>query len=119
MKYTSNAVGMTPEILKRKLGAEYLVPVTIAASEFAYTEVVKAGTPIDKDGKIAVDTTVDEYTSVSNAVGILLNDVFVENPNGSLIKAFAVVNTDNCPKESTVSVITDAVKAALPLVVFE
>lgn len=119
MKYTSNAVGMTPEILKRKLGAEYLVPVTIASSEFAYTEVIKAGTPIDKDGKVAEDTVIDEYTSVSNAVGILLNDVFVENPNGSLIKAFAVVNTDNCPKNDNVSVITDATKAALPLVVFE
>ena len=119
MKYSSNTVGMTAEILKRKLGAEYFVPVTIASSEFAYTDVVKAGTPIDKDGKIAEDTVVDEYTSVSNAVGILLNDVFVENPNGSLIKAFAVVNTDNCPKNDNVSVITDAVKAALPLICFE
>ena len=119
MKFATSNVEMTKEILKRKLGGEYFVPVTIASSEFAYTDVIKAGTPIDKDGKVAEDTVVDEYTSTSNAVGILLNDVYVTNPNGSLIKAFAVVNTANCPKVTNVSVITDAVKAALPLIVFE
>lgn len=120
MNFTSNAVEMTPEILKRKLGGEYLVPVTIAATEFAYTEVIKAGTPIAADGTVAKDTVVDEYTSTSNAVGILLNDVYVENPNGSLIKAFAAVNTANCPVDAEEhSVITDAVKAALPLIAFE
>ena len=119
MVFNSNAVEMTKEILKRKLGAEYMVPVTIASTEFAYTDVIKAGTPIAADGTVAEDTVVDEYTSVSNAVGILLNDVYVTNPNGSLIKAFAVVNKDNCPKPDDTSVITDAVKAALPLIVFE
>lgn len=119
MIYNSNAVEMTKEILKRKLGAEYMVPVTIASTEFAYTDVIAAGTPIAADGTVAEDTVVDEYTSTSNAVGILLNDVYVTNPNGSLIKAFAVVNTANCPVESDTSVITDAVKAALPLIVFE
>ena len=118
MNYSSNTVGETKEILKRKLGGEYLVPVTIAASEFAYTAVIKAGTPIDKDGKVAEDTEYGGVTT-SNAVGILLNDVYVDNPNGSLIKAFAVVNTANCPVVSTVSVITDYVKAALPLIKFE
>lgn len=119
MNFTSSAVEMTSEILKRKLGGEYLVPVTIAATEFAYTEVIKAGTPIAADGTVAKDTVVDEYTSTSNAVGILLNDVLVSNPNGSLIKAFAAVNVANCPKVDNVSVITDAVKAALPLIAFE
>lgn len=118
MKFDSNAINMTPEILKRKLGAEYLVPVTIASSEFAYTDVIKAGTPINKDGEVAEDTEYGGVTT-SDAVGILLNDVYVENPNGSLIKAFAVVNTDNCPKVDNVSVITDYVKAALPLICFE
>ena len=118
MIYASNAVNMTPEILKRKLGSEYLVPVTIAATEFAYTDVIKAGTPINKDGEVAEDTEYGGATT-SDAVGILLNDVYAENPNGSLINAFAVVNTANCPVVSTVSVITDAVKAALPLICFE
>ena len=119
MNFTTSAVEMTPEILKRKLGGEYFVPVTIASSEFAYTDVIAAGTPIAADGTVAEDTVVDEYTSTSNAVGILLNDVYVGNPNGSLIKAFAAVNTANCPVVSETSVITDAVKAALPLIVFE
>lgn len=118
MIYASNAVNMTPEILKRKLGSEYLVPVTIAATEFAYKDVIKAGTPINKDGEVAEDTEYGGATT-SDAVGILLNDVYAENPNGSLIKAFAVVNTDNCPKVDNVSVITNYVKAALPLIVFE
>ena len=118
MNFTSNAVEMTPEILKRKLGGEYLVPVTIASSEFAYTDVIKAGTPINGDGEVASDTEYGGATT-SDAVGILLNDVYVENPNGSLIKAFAAVNVANCPKVDNVSVITDAVKAALPLIAFE
>ena len=118
MNFSSNAVAMTPEILKRKLGAEYLGPVTIAATEFAYTDVIKAGTPINKDGEVAEDTEYGGVTT-SDAVGILLNDVYIDNPNGSLIKAFAVVNTDNCPKVDNVSVITDYVKAALPLIQFE
>ena len=118
MKFSENAVAMTPEILKRKLGGEYLVPVTIASTEFAYTDVIPAGTPINADGEVAEDT---EYGGVytSDAVGILLNDVYVENPNGSLIKAFAAVNTANCPKVDNVSVITEYVKAALPLIIFE
>ena len=118
MNFSENAVAMTPEILKRKLGGEYLVPVTIASTEFAYTDVIKAGTPINADGEVAEDT---EYGGVytSDAVGILLNDVYVENPSGSLIKAFAAVNTANCPKVENVSVITDYVKAALPLIIFE
>ena len=118
MKFSDNAVAMTPEILKRKLGGEYLVPVTIASTEFAYTDVIPAGTPINADGEVAEDT---EYGGVytSDAVGILLNDVYVENPNGSLIKAFAAVNTANCPKVDNVSVITEYVKAALPLIIFE
>ena len=118
MKFAESSVNMTPEILKRKLGGEYLVPVTIASSEFAYTTVIKAGTPINADGEVAEDTEYGGVTT-SDAVGILLNDVYVENPNGSLIKAFAAVNTANCPKVDNVSVITDYVKAALPLIIFE
>lgn len=118
MNFSTNNVAMTPEILKRKLGGEYLVPVTIASSEFAYTDVIKAGTPINEDGEVASDTEYGGATT-SDAVGILLNDVYVENPNGSLIKAFAAVNVANCPVVETVSVITDAVKAALPLIIFE
>lgn len=118
MNFTSNAVKMTSEILKRKLGGEYFVPVTIKSTEFASVDVIPAGTPINADGEVAQDTTSQGVTT-SDAVGILLNDVLVSNPNGSLIKAFAAVNTANCPVSSGSSVITDAVKAALPLICFE
>lgn len=114
MKFDKSSVSITPEILKRKLGGELFVPVTIASSVFADADIVKAGTPINADGEVATDSE-----GSSDAVGILLNDVVKANPNGSLIKAFAVVNVANCPKVSGSSVITNAVKAALPNIIFE
>lgn len=99
-------VTTTPEILKRKLGAEYLVPVTITK----FTDgVCKAGSPIGADGAVA---------NSASAVGILLYDVYEENPNGSLIKGFAVVNTANAEANAGLT-IDDAVKTALPMVIFE
>ena len=98
-------VTTTPEILKRKLGAEYLVPVTITD----FTDVCKAGSPIGANGAVA---------NSADAVGILLYDVYEQNPNGSLIKAFAVVNTANA-EANTGLTIDDAVKTALPMVIFE
>lgn len=99
-------VTTTPEILKRKLGAEYLVPVTV--TDFV-DGVCKAGSPIGADGAVA---------NSADAVGILLYDVYEQNPNGSLIKAFAVVNTANA-EANTGLTIDDAVKTALPMVIFE
>ena len=99
-------VTTTPEILKRKLGAEYLVPVTITGFSDG---VCKAGSPIGADGAVA---------NSASAVGILLYDVYEENPNGSLIKGFAVVNTANAEANAGLT-IDDAVKTALPMVIFE
>ena len=99
-------VTMTLEVLKRKLGAEYFVPVTVTG----FTDgVCRAGSPIGADGTVQNN---------ANAVGILLNDVFEENPNGSLIKAFAVINTANA-EANTGLTIDSAVKTALPMVIFE
>ena len=106
MNVKNTNINSTPEILKRKLGGELLVPVTI--TEFA-DGVCKAGSPIGADGKIA---------NTADAVGILLYDVYEQNPNGSLIKAFAVVNTANA-EANTGLTIDDAVKTALPMVIFE
>ena len=100
---------MTPEILKRKLGGELIVPVTIASSEFSSATVVKAGNPISASGTIA---------NTSAAVGILLNDVYAENPNGALIKAYATVNKANAEANASIT-IASAVISALPLVTFE
>ena len=102
MKFTKTKVGISKEILKRRLGGELFVPVTV---NLEGAEVVKAGTPIDASGKVTTDTPV----------GILLYDVTVDEPVGSLVKAFACVNEANCPS----GVITSTIKSALPLIVFE
>ena len=104
VKHTN--VTTTPEILKRKLGAEYLVPVTI--SDFT-NGVCKAGSPIDEDGAVA---------NSEDAIGILLYDVYEENPNGSIVKAYATINLANAEANSGLT-IDDAVKTALANVTFE
>lgn len=109
MVFSTNEVGMTPEILKRKLGGEYIVPVTIASSEFSSATVVKAGSPINASGAVA---------NTSLAVGILLNDVYKENPNGALIKAFAVINKANAEANASIT-LASGVLSALPNVIFE
>lgn len=109
MDFNSKSVDATPEILKRKLGGELFVPVTIKSTEFTSATVVKAGNPIDADGEVANDGT---------AVGILLNDVEKANPNGSLIKAFAVVNETVAEAHASISY-TSTMKAALPNIIFE
>ena len=99
-------VTTTPEILKRKLGAEYLVPVTITD----FTDgVCKAGSPIGADGAVA---------NSADAVGILLYDVYEQNPNGSLIKGEAVINLANAEANSGLT-IAEEVKTALATVHFE
>lgn len=94
------------EILKRKLGGELLAPITI--TEFS-NGVCKGGSPIGADGKIA---------NSASAIGILLNDVYEENPNGSLVKAFATINLANAEKNSGLT-IDPAVKTALANIKFE
>lgn len=80
-------------------------------TEIAYGEVkvVKAGTPMAKNG---IKATVTE--GKSNAIGILLHDVYDDNPNTSLIvhgfvdKAKAEKNTGETYDEATL--------AALPMI---
>lgn len=106
MQVKTKNITTTLEVLKRKLGAEYLAPITVTG----FTNgVCRAGSPIGADGTVQ---------NGANAVGILLNDVYEENPNGSLIKAFAVVNTANA-EANTGLTIDSAVKTALPMVIFE
>ena len=99
-------INQTPEILKRLLGGELFVPVTI--TEFS-NGVCKAGTPVDVNGAVANDATAE---------GILLYDVYEQNPNGSLIKGEAVVNLANAEANSGLT-IDGAVKTALSTVHFE
>ena len=71
-------------------------------------KIVKAGTPIDADGVAANDGT---------AIGILLFDILEDRPQGTLLKK-AYINTAVAQAHSGVT-IAAAVKAALPMVVFE
>lgn len=70
--------------------------------------VVKAGTPISAAG-VAANT--------SSAIGILLHDVYEERPQGTILKK-AYLNTSVAQTHSGVSY-DAAVKAALPMIVFE
>lgn len=71
-------------------------------------KVVKAGTPIGVTG--VVDNT-------ATVVGILLHDVSEDRPQGTLLKK-AYINTALAEKHCGVTY-EDAVKTALPMVVFE
>ena len=71
-------------------------------------KVVKAGTPIGETGAVANNATV---------VGILLRDVSEDRPQGTLLKK-AYINTAVAEEHSGVTY-DDAVKTALPMVVFE
>ena len=71
-------------------------------------EVVKAGTPIGSGGVLDNTGTV---------VGILLHDVTEDRPQGTLLKK-AYIKTEVAKTHSGVT-IDQAVKTALPMVVFE
>lgn len=119
MKFTNSKVELTGEILKRRLGGELFAPVTLSSTMFSQSNVVKAGTPINASGVTATTTSATQSEPASNdAVGILLNDVYDTNPNGSLIKAFATINSTYAQSHASVSY--DApLKAALSNIVFE
>lgn len=99
------------QILKRKP----FEGITMTLDFSAVTEttdsgkkIVKAGTPIGTAG--VVDNT-------ATVVGILLHDVVEERPQGTLLKK-AYINTTVAETHSGVTY-ADAVKTALPMVVFE
>jgi hypothetical protein len=74
---------------------------------------VKAGTPLSADGKAAVTSGTP---SASNAVGVLLYDVPVDDPNGSLL-IHGFVDTAKAQTHSSITV-DAATKAALPMISF-
>lgn len=119
MKFNNSKIEITGEILKRKLGGELFAPVVLASTMFSESNVVKAGTPINASGVTATTTSASGSTPASNdAIGILLNDVYDVNPNGSLIKAFATINATYAQSHASVSY-DDTLKATLSNIVFE
>lgn len=110
MQFESNTFAGDVQILKR-IPFEG-IPMTLDFTSVVTTvngkKVVKAGTPIGASG------TVDNTGTV---VGILLHDVVEDRPQGTLLKK-AYINEDVAEAHSGVTY-DAAVKAALPMVVFE
>lgn len=108
MKFNSKTVNMQPEILKRKLGGELFEEVTLDFTGVT-GGIVKAGSPISAAGVVA---------NTGDAVGILYTDVTEDNPNGTIVKAFACVNEAKCNANSGLTLAAEA-KTALSMIVFE
>ena len=111
MQYEKVSYAGDVQILKRE--PNEAIPLTLDFS--AVTEkdtngkkIVKAGTPIGKTG--AVDNT-------ATTIGILRFDVTEDRPLGVILKK-AYLNTEVAQKHSGVTY-EDAVKTALPMIVFE
>lgn len=99
------------QILKRK--PFECIPMTLDFSGVTETinsgkKIVKAGTPIGATG-IADNT--------ATVVGILLHDVTEDRPQGTILKK-AYINTTVAEKHTGITY-AEAVKTALPMVVFE
>lgn len=108
MEFKTTSVNSQKEILKRKLGGELFKPVTLDSTAFT-SGVCKAGTPIAKDGKI------DNATA---PIGLLLTDVYEQNPNGTLVVAYATINEANANENAGIT-ISDETKTVLSNLVFE
>ena len=93
MKLNDVSIAATPEVLKRKLGGEYLKEIEIHASAFT-NGVLPAGSAVTKAGKKSTGNGSDVY-------GITLNDCYDDNPNVSVIVAFAVINGANTTATSS------------------
>ena len=93
MKYSDVSVLGTPEVLKRKLGGEYIKEITIDDSAFTNGKLA-AGSAVAADGKASSGDGSDVY-------GITLNDCYSDNPNVAVVVAFAVINGANTTATST------------------
>lgn len=93
MKVNDVSIAATPEVLKRKLGAEYLKEIEIHSSAFTNGKLA-AGSAVTKAGKKSAGNGSDVY-------GITLNDCYDDNPNTSVIVAFAVINGANTTATSS------------------
>lgn len=99
------------QILKRKPFEG--IAITLDFSSVSDTtnsgkKIVKAGTPIGASG--VADNT-------ATVVGILLHDVVEDRPQGTVLKK-AYINTAVAEQHAGITY-DDAVKTALPMVVFE
>lgn len=111
MLFEQTAYAGDVQILKRKPFegiAKTLDFSAVVSTNSNGKKIVKAGTPIGANG--VVDNT-------ATVVGILLHDVVEDRPQGTLLKK-AYINTAVAEAHSGVEY-AEAVKSALPMVVFE
>jgi hypothetical protein len=107
MEFKSESYMVTPEIFKRKTEGDFTKPITLDFTSVT-TGVVKAGSPISAAGVVA---------NTADAIGILVDDVYAENPNGTICY-HGILNLENCEANSGLT-ISAAAKTALKLVIFE
>lgn len=110
MQFESKTVGANVVILKRPPFEG--VAITLDFSDVVAGDdgkkVVKAGSPISAAGVVA---------NTSSAIGILLYDVVEDNPQATILKKAYI---DTAKAQTNCGLTYDAaVKAALPMVVFE
>lgn len=104
MAYTRKEATASPEIL---WNSEYVgSAVTLDTAAFA-DGVCKAGTPIDAKGAVA---------NSAAALGILLYDVYVERPQGTIVIG-GYINTKVAQAHSGVT-LTEEAKTAMKNVLF-
>ncbi len=107
MRISTLKFGGRPEILNRdKFDA---VPNTVDFSDVSDTadnglKVVKAGTPIDKDGKPVKETPW------TNAYGILIHDVYEDDPVTAVLD-LGYINTTRAQKNSGLTYDGELLKA--------
>lgn len=97
MGYKSVDIGLGVEILNRTKFEGVSMTIDFTSNTSTDTEtnekVVKAGTPIDKDGKVVASTPW------TGSVGILLDDVYESRPQGTIIKR-GYINTGRAQTNS-------------------
>ena len=104
MAYTHMAASATPEIL---WNSDYVgSAVTLDTAAFS-DGVCKAGTPLSKVGAVA---------NSADALGVLLHDVYVERPQGTVV-IYGYFNTAVAQEHSGVT-LTEEAKTAMKNVVF-
>ncbi len=110
MQYEQTAYGADVQILKRPPfeGIAITLDFSNVSAGADGKKVVKAGAPISAAGVVA---------NTSSAIGILLFDVYAERPQGTILKK-AYLNTSVAQTHCGLTY-DAAVKAALPMIVFE
>lgn len=99
MKVDTLSVSTETEILNRKEFEAISNTIdfsNVSTKDDAGRLVVKAGTPIDKDGQVV------KTTPWTGAVGILLHDTYETHPQQAILKK-AYVNTTRAQKSSSLT----------------